>query len=128
VITGEFNTQDIANTLYVFAGTMGTKTGDRMGELADGGDIRRVQLAGHIKHAVGVCDDGHKAGGQGEFMPRMEEMGGAGGGDVRGVQRAGHCKHTVGVCDTGTKLENRMMGELEPRAEAISGEFKTRRI
>jgi hypothetical protein len=28
-----------------------------------GGDIRGVQLAGCCKHAVGVCDDGDKAGG-----------------------------------------------------------------
>ena len=31
---------------------------------AGGGDIRGVQLAGHCKYAVGVCDDGDKAGGQ----------------------------------------------------------------
>ncbi len=34
---------------------------DRAGA-AGGGDIRKVQLAGHCKHAVGVYDDGDKAG------------------------------------------------------------------
>jgi hypothetical protein len=57
---------------------------------AGGGDFRRVQLAGHCKHAVGVCDDGDKAGGADDGA-----AGAAGGGDIRGVQLAGCCKHAV---------------------------------
>ena len=56
-----------------------------------GSGIRGVQLAGHCKHAVGVCDDEDKAG-------RADDgaAGAAGRGDIRGVQFAGHCKHDVG--------------------------------
>jgi hypothetical protein len=42
------------------------------------------------KHAVGVCDNGEKAGGADDGSG-----GGAGGGDIRGVQLAGSCKHAV---------------------------------
>ncbi len=56
----------------------------------------------------------------------------AGGGDIRGVQLAGYCKHAVGVCDDsgtmGTKPGELMMGQLELRAVAISGEFKPQSI
>ena len=45
---------------------MGTKPGygedDGAGGVTGGGDIRGVQLAECCKHAVGVCDDGDKAG------------------------------------------------------------------
>ena len=34
-----------------------------------GGDTRGVQLAGACKHAVGVCDDGDKAGGADDVNP-----------------------------------------------------------
>ncbi len=59
MIAGEFNAQDIANTLCVFEVTMGTKPGDRMRAGAvDGGNIRGVHLGGHSKlsqkHAVSV--------------------------------------------------------------------------
>ena len=75
---------------------MGTKPGygedDGAGGVTGGGDIRGVQLAECCKHAVGVCDDGDKAG---------EADDGAAGaaveGDIRGVQVAGHCKHAVGT-------------------------------
>ena len=52
---------------------------------------RGVQLAGGCKHAVGVCDDGDKAGGADDGA-----AGAAGGGDIRGVQLAGYCKHAMG--------------------------------
>jgi hypothetical protein len=65
---------------------------------AGGDDIRGVQLAGYCKHAVGVCDDGDKAGGADDGA-----AGAAGGGDIKGVQLAGCCKHAVGVCDDGDK-------------------------
>jgi hypothetical protein len=56
VISGEFNSEDIANTC-AFA-TMGTKPGE-LAEAISG----EFQVAGHCKHAVGVRDDGNKAGG-----------------------------------------------------------------
>ncbi len=74
---------------------MGTKPGERiMGQLErmGGGDIRGVQLAECCKHAVGVCDDGVKAGGADDGA-----AGATGGDDIRGVQLAGCCKHAVGI-------------------------------
>jgi hypothetical protein len=68
------------------------------GEAAGGGDIRGVQLAGHCKHAVGVCDDGDKAGGADDGA-----AGATGGGNIRGVQLARSCNHSVGVGDNGDK-------------------------
>jgi len=40
-ISGEFKAQEVANTLWAYATTMG-----------DGGDIRGVQLAGCCKHTI----------------------------------------------------------------------------
>jgi hypothetical protein len=54
VISGEFNSQGVASTLWAFV-KMGTKPGERlMGQLgaAGGGNITGVQLAGHYKRAV----------------------------------------------------------------------------
>jgi hypothetical protein len=107
-ISVQFSSQDVANTLWVFA-TMGSKPGERMmGHLerrAEAIMIRGVQ--GRCKHAVGVCDDGVKAGGADD-----EAAGAAGVGDIRGVQLAGCCKHAVGIyySKMGTKPGDRMMG------------------
>ena len=61
-----------------------------------------------------------------------------GGDDIRGVQLAGCCKHTVGFCDDGDKTGGadggaggageRMVGQLEQRAEAISREFNSQDV
>ena len=69
VISGEVNSQHVANTLWAFA-TMGRKPGADDGAAggAVGGDIRGVQLAGCCKHAVGVCNNGQRAGGADDFI------------------------------------------------------------
>jgi len=54
--------------------------------------------------------------------------GAADGGDVRGVQLADYCKHSVGVCDNGYKAGEGMRGQLERRAEVISGEINSTHI
>jgi hypothetical protein len=94
---GEYNSQIVANTLWALA-TMGTKPGaeavDGAAGAAGGGDIRGVQLVGYCKHAVGVCDDGGKAGGAADGA-----AGAAGGGGIRGIQLAAWCKHAVGLRD-----------------------------
>ena len=51
---------------------------------AGGGDIRGVQLQGHFKHDVGVCEDWKEAGGAVDGA-----AGAAGGGDNRELQLAG---------------------------------------
>ncbi len=123
-ISGEFNSQSVANTLWAFA-TMGTKPGERTenGDKAGGSDdgtagatggddirgVRGVQLAVCCKHAVGVYDNGDKAGG---VCDNGYKVGGAddgvagavGGGDIRGVHLTVCCKHVVGVCDNGDKV------------------------
>ena len=121
VISGEFNSQAVANTPWAFV-TMGTNPGERMtGQLErwvetisgdfkfqlEGhckhtlcGRLRRgVQLAGGCKHVVGVCDDGDKVG-----RSDIRAAGAKDGGDIRGVQLAGHFKHSVGVCDDKDKV------------------------
>ena len=85
-----------------------------------GGDIRGVQLAGCCKHAVGVRDDGDKAGGADDGSAAA-----AVGGDIRGVQLTGCFQHDVDVSTMGTKPGERMMGQLERRTEVISGEFNS---
>ena len=50
--------------------------------MSDGDDIREVELSGHCKNSVGVCDEWD-------------------GGDIRGVQVAECCKLAVGVVDDG---------------------------
>ena len=75
------------------------------------------------KHVVGVCDNGSKAGGVDDGA-----AGAADGGDVREVQLEGYCKHAVGVCDHGDKAGKRMRGQLERRAEVISGQINSQDI
>ena len=78
-MSGEFNSQAIANTLCAFA-TMGKQPGQRMmrQQLERG-----VQFAGFGKHAVGVCENWGKAGGVDD-----EEAGAAGGGGMKGIYLA----------------------------------------
>jgi hypothetical protein len=45
-----------------------------------GGDIRGFQLVGGCKHAVGVCDNGDKTGGEDDGATAA-----AGGADIRGI-------------------------------------------
>jgi hypothetical protein len=69
--------------------------------VAAGADIRGLQLAGGCEHAVGVCDNGEKAGGADDGAAGA--AGGADGSDImiRDVQLGGGCKHAVGVCENG---------------------------
>jgi hypothetical protein len=85
---------------------------------AGGGDIRGVQLAECCKHAVGVRDDGHKAGEADDGA-----AGAAGGDDIRGVQLAGGCKHAVGVRDDGHKA-----GEADDGAAGAAGGYDIRGV
>ncbi len=70
VISGEFNEQDVTNTLWVYA-TMGRNRmevrgsghGSTGGE--DGGDIRGVQIVDCYKHVMGVFDKGEEFGRRG---------------------------------------------------------------
>ncbi len=77
-----------------------------------GGDVRGVHPAGNYKHAVGVCDNGDKAGSACDGAAGV-----AGGGDIWGVQFAGHCKHAVGVCGNGRKAR----GACDGAAGAAGG-------
>jgi hypothetical protein len=65
------------------------------------------------------------------LLPELE-AGAAGGGYIREIQVAGGCKHAVfaavGVCDDRGKPGERMMGQLELRAEAISGQSNSQDI
>jgi hypothetical protein len=73
-ISVEFNSKNVANTLWAYA-RMGTKPRERvMWQLeqraASGGDIRGVQVAECCKHDVGVCDNWEK--GKGVVIEKLE--------------------------------------------------------
>jgi hypothetical protein len=99
-ISGEFNTQDVANLLWAFT-TMGTKPGDRMmGQLE-----RRVETISGDFNSQDVANllwvfttMGTKQGGVYDGT-----AGATDGGDIRGVQLTGCCKLDVDVCDDGYK-------------------------
>ena len=82
-----------------------------------------VQLAGHCKHAVGISGHGEEAGGSGDGT-----AGGADGGNLRGVQLAGSANMLWAYATVWRKLGKRVMGKLEGRAEAISGEFNSQAV
>jgi hypothetical protein len=100
VISGEFNSQDAANTLLVYA-RMCRKPGEWLMMLPEGragADIRADQIAVCCQHAVGVYHHGD----EGEFNSQS-------------------IANTLWAFGTmGTKPGHRMM---ERRAEAKSGEF-----
>jgi hypothetical protein len=98
VISGEFNSQDVANTLLVYA-RIGRKPGEWLMMLPEGrpgADIRADEITVCYKHAVGVYDNGEEAAGAADGAAGV-----AGGSDLRGVQLAVNCKNAVGVCDNG---------------------------
>jgi hypothetical protein len=117
-ISGDFNSQEAANTLWSYA-TMGRKPGERiMGQLERRAEAMSEKFNSQevASRSVGVCDNGNKAGGADDGR-----SGAAGGGDImiREVQLGGGCKHAVGVCENGDEAGERVMGQLEWRAEAI---------
>jgi hypothetical protein len=76
-MSGELNSQAVANTMCAFA-TMGTHPGERMmrQQLEWG-----VQFAGFCKHSVGVCTNWGNAGGADDD----EATGAVVGGDMKGI-------------------------------------------
>jgi len=86
-IPGEFNSQNIANTLWAYA-TIGSEPAERM--------ARQLERPGEARY--------------------------------QGSSAAGSCKHAVGVCETGNKAGGLNEGQLERRAEAISGEFNAQSV
>jgi hypothetical protein len=124
-ISGDFNAQDIANTLWAYA-TMGTKPGERlMGELerraeAISGDFKSQNVANTL---WAYATMGTKPGERmiGELERRAEA--------IAGEFNSQHVANTLWAYATmGTKPGERMIGELERRAEAIAGEFNAQDI
>jgi len=120
-ISGEFNSQDVANTLWAFS-TMGRKPGKRtMGQLEERTEAI-FQAAESCKRTVGVGDNWEAAGGA--------DAGAAWRGGRRrylGSSSRRKVANTLWACATiGRNPGERMMGQLERRVESISGELQTR--
>jgi hypothetical protein len=92
-ISGEFNSQEVANTMWAFA-TMGTKPGERMmGKLewrpeTISEEFNSQEVANTL---WAFATMGTNPGGSDDG-----EAGETNGGDIRGVQLAGGCKLAMG--------------------------------
>ncbi len=111
----EFRPQEISNLLHIsffvktrYKTCLLPELERRAEEIS--GEINSQKHAECCQHAVGVCDDGDKAGGSDDGV-------------------AGAADRTLWAFATmGTKPGDRMLGHLERQAEAISGEFNSQDI
>jgi hypothetical protein len=124
-ISRQFNSQDIANTLWAYA-TMRTKPGERMmGQLE-----RRAEAISGEFNSQGIANTlwafatmGTKPGERmmGQLERRVEA--------ISGEFNSQNVANTLWAFATmGTKPGERMMGQLERRMEAIAGEFNSQHV
>jgi hypothetical protein len=124
-ISGEFNSQAIANTMWAFA-TFGMKPGERlMGQLerraeAISGQFNSQNIANTMWAFATI---GIKPGER--LMGQLERRAEA----ISGQFNSQDVANTMWAFATiGMKPGERLMGQLERRAEAISGEFNSQNI
>jgi hypothetical protein len=124
-ISGEFNSQAVANTLWAYA-TIGTKPGERMmRQLERRSEVISGEFSSqHVANTLwAYATIGTRPGDR--MMGQLERRSEAISGEFNSQDVA----NTLWAYATiGTRPGERMMGQLERRVEAISGEFSSQNV